>query len=238
MTRITPFSILGLLVYLHVIYDALIEKNWILFLSPLPPFSLNTPGLAVEQGCYRPVVRLVLTQGDAGQFTECKNNHWTINDRQKEAISKVSSGHTVLTHGDSKALSNSNCSIRMSTGDAALFMAAPCLCSLSSAHPLSVVICWIGAAVKVCLGCGISCRVALTYRLSRILVITNQRVLLYKHFDFLCTAILWKHLKALHPCSLFSRDTPAPPTHTHTTPTASTEIMIFYYIRPFNVLEL
>lgn len=61
-------------------------------------------------------------------------------------------------------------------------MAAPCLCSPSSAHPLSVVTCWIGAAVKVCLGCGVSCRVALTYRLSHILVITNQRILALQAF--------------------------------------------------------
>lgn len=44
----------------------------------------------------------MLTQGDAGLLAGCKNNHGTINDRQKEAISKVSSGHSVLTHGDRK----------------------------------------------------------------------------------------------------------------------------------------
>ena len=45
----------------------------------------------------------MVTQGDAGLLAGCKNNHRTINKRQKEAISKVSSGHTVRTHGDRKS---------------------------------------------------------------------------------------------------------------------------------------
>lgn len=77
--------------------------NWILFLSPLPPFFLNKPGFPIELGRYQPVVSLVLTQGDAGLFAGCKNNHCTINNRQKEAISKVSSGHTVLMQEDRKS---------------------------------------------------------------------------------------------------------------------------------------
>lgn len=112
-------------------------------------------------------------------------------------------------------------------------MAAPCLCSPSSAHPLSVVTCWIGAAVKVCLGCGVSCRVALTYRLSHILVITNQRILALQAFHLSVHCYLVETSPSVPSVFYFFQRPPLPRAHA-----TSSEVMIFNSIRAFNVRNI